>query len=60
MDFVKKKVFFMHQIPWNLVYKSTYYPANFPKIAGIETKVPMELPKLEKKNTNNALVILFR
>ena len=35
------------------------YPDSRPTIAGIETKVPIELPKLDRKNTNKALVILF-
>ena len=37
-----------------------FYPESLPTIAGIETKVPMELPKLDRKNTNSAFVILFR
>jgi len=35
------------------------YPDSLLTMAGIETKVPMELPRLDRKKTNKALVILF-
>ena len=47
------------RFPLDLCEKFPNYPESRPTIAGIETKVPMELPKLDRKNTNSALVILF-